>query len=201
MGKKATRAPASKASSAASPALSGQTYAGNKSSILRAAFAPSEFQLTLFASVIQGLDAQHLRIHETNTGRLQCEHVLGPKETVTSLDWGYYPGRQKDQQSKKKRKRPSDVNGAGEGSDQGDVVVAFGTSSSDVRLYSPAEDKVVASLAGGHERGIKDFKFTAGPSAQDGWSIGGDDKLVLWDLRNGQSLRYLRAAALYFAFT
>lgn len=192
MGKKASRAPASKTSSAASPAVAGQTYAGNKSSILRAAFAPSEFQLNLFASVIQGLDAQHLRIHDTNTGRLQCEHILGPKETVTSLDWGYYPGKQqKDQQSKKKRKRPSDVNGAGEGSDQGDVIVAFGTSSSDVRLYSPAEDKIVGSLTGGHERGIRDFKFTAGQSAQDGWSIGGDDKLVQWDLRSGQSLRYV----------
>lgn len=189
MGKKASRAPASKASSAASPAVSGQTYAGNKSSILRAAFAPSEFQLALFASVIQGLDAQHLRIHETNTGRLQCEHVLGPKETITSLDWGYCPGRQKDQQSKKKRKRLSDANGVGDGSDQGDVVVAFGTTSSDIRMYSPAEDKIVSSFANGHERGVRDFKFTAGQSAQDGWSIGGDDKLVQWDLRTGQRLR------------
>lgn len=190
MGKKATSGrPVSKTSSTASPAVSGQTYTGNKSSILRAAFAPSEFQLALFASVIQGLDAQHLRIHDTNTGRLQCEHVLGPKETVTSLDWGYYPGRQKDQQSKKKRKRPSDVNGAGGGFEQGDVIVAFGTSSSDIRMYSPAENKLVGTLADGHEKGVKDFKFTAGRSVQEGWSIGGDNKLVQWDLRTGQSLR------------
>ncbi|ODM23213.1 hypothetical protein SI65_00802 [Aspergillus cristatus] len=186
MGKKASRAPASKTSSAAA---AGQTYMGNKSSILRAAFAPSEYQLALFASVIQGLDAQHLRIHDTTTGRLQCEHVLAPKETITSLDWGYYSGRQqKDQQSKKKRKRPSDVNGAG-GSDLGDVVVAFSTSSSDIRMYSPAEDKIVGSLANGHEKGIKDFKFTAGRSSQEGWSIGGDNKLVQWDLRTGQVQR------------
>lgn len=186
MGKKASRAPASKTSSAA---VAGQTYTGNKSSILRAAFAPSEYQLALFASVIQGLDAQHLRIHDTNTGRLQCEHVLAPKETITSLDWGYYPGRQqKDQQSKKKRKRPSDFNGAG-GSELGDVVVAFGTNSSGVRMYSPAEDKIVGSLANGHEKGVKDFKFTAGRSSQEGWSIGGDNKLVQWDLRTGQVQR------------
>lgn len=115
--------------------------------------------------------------------------MLGAKETVTSLDWGYYPGRQKDQQSKKKRKRPSDVNGAGGGFEQGDVIVAFGTTSSDIRMYSPVEDKIVGTLADGHEKGVKDFKFTAGRSVQEGWSIGGDNKLVQWDLRTSQSLR------------
>ena len=165
------------------------TYTGSKSSILKASFAPSEYQLALFASVIQGLGAQHLRIHDTNTGRLQCEHVLGPKETITSLDWGYYPGRQKDQQSKKKRKRHSDVNGSAGGFDQGDVVVAFGTSASDIRMYSPTEDKIVGTLAGAHDEGVKDFKFTLGKPAQEGWSVGGDNKLVQWDLRTGKSTK------------
>ncbi|EAW10503.1 WD40 repeat and Utp12 domain-containing protein [Aspergillus clavatus NRRL 1] len=191
MGKKASRPPVSKTSSAASPAVSSQTYAGNKSSILKASFAPSEYQLALFASVIQGLDAQHLRIHDINTGRLQCEHVLGPKETVTSLDWGFYLGKQRDrdQQSKKKRKRNSDVNGTAEGLEQGDIVVAFGTSVSDIRMYSPAEDKVVATLEGGHDKGIRDFKFTANRPGQEGWSIGSDNKLVQWDLCSGKAIR------------
>ncbi|KAE8392048.1 Dip2/Utp12 family-domain-containing protein [Aspergillus alliaceus] len=193
MGKKTSRPPASKTSSAASPAVSGLTYTGSKSSILKASFAPSEYQLSLFASVIQGLDAQHLRIHDTNTGRLQCEHVLGPKETVTSLDWGYYPGRQKDrdQQSKKKRKRQSDVNGAIHGLDQGDVVVAFGTSASDIRMYSPTEDKIVGTLVGAHDEGVNDFKFTLNKPAQEGWSVGGDNKLVQWDLRTGKSTKII----------
>ncbi|KAE8361920.1 Dip2/Utp12 family-domain-containing protein [Aspergillus caelatus] len=193
MGKKTSRPPASKTSSAASPAISGMTYTGSKSSILKASFAPSEYQLALFASVIQGLGAQHLRIHDTNTGRLQCEHVLGPKETVTSLDWGYYPGRQKDrdQQSKKKRKRHSDVNGSAGGFDQGDVVVAFGTSASDIRMYSPTEDKIVGTLIGAHDEGIKDFKFTLSKPAQEGWSVGGDNKLVQWDLRTGKSTKII----------
>ncbi|KAI9931311.1 hypothetical protein ASPWEDRAFT_22835 [Aspergillus wentii DTO 134E9] len=193
MGKKASRPPASKTSSAASPAVSGLTHTGNKSSILRSAFSPSEYQLALFASVIQGLDGQHLRIHDTITGRLQCEHVLGSKEVITSLDWGYYPGRQggQQQQSKKKRKRNSDVNGL----EQGDVVVAFGTSTSDIRMYSPTEDKIVGTLAGVHEKGIKDFKFTANQPGQEGWSIGGDNKLVQWDLRTGQSTRIINLPA------
>lgn len=194
MGKKSSRPPASKVSSAASPAVSGLTYTGNKSSVLRASFAPFEFQLALFASVIQGLGAQQLRIHDTNTGRLVCEHELGPREIVTSLDWGYYSvggGKQKEKQSKRKRKRHSDVNGF----DQGDVVVAFGTNTSDIRMYSPTEDKIVGTLSGAHENDVKDFKFTAQRPGEEGWSIGGDNRLVQWDLRTGQSLRTINLPA------
>jgi U3 small nucleolar RNA-associated protein 5 len=190
--KKASRPPTSKTSSAANPAASGATVAGNKSSVLRAAFSPSEYQLALFASVIQGLDAHHLRIHDINTGRLQCEHAVAPKESITSLDWGHYYGgrsRDREQQSKKKRKRNSDINGAVDGVDGGDVVVAFGTTTSEIRMYSPIEDKLIATLSGGHDGGIRDFKFTAGRSSTDGWSIGGDNKLVQWDLRTGHSIR------------
>lgn len=187
MGKKTSHS--TKVGSTASLA-GGLSQPGSKSSILRAAFSPSEYQLALFASVIQGLDAQHLRIHDTNTGRLQCEHALGPKETVTSLDWGYYGGQGKNRDpSKKKRKRGSEVNGNVDGLEQGDIVVAIGTSSSDIRMYSPSEDRVVGTLAGVHDKGIKDFKFTAGRLAQEAWSIGGDNKLVQWDLRTGKSIR------------
>lgn len=183
--RKAARPPASKISSAA--AVSGATVAGNKSSVLRAAFSPSEYQLSLFASVIQGLDSQHLRIHDVNTGLLQCEHAVAPKESITSLDWGHWHGHR--EQSKKKRKRNSGVNGDADSEDGGEAVVAFGTSTSEVRLYSPAEDKVIATLAGSHDGGIKDFKFTAGRSSAQGWSIGADNKLVQWDLRTGKSIR------------
>lgn len=187
MGKKLSQKPASKTSSTASPAVADFTNTGNKSSILRASFAPSDYQLALFASVIQGLDGQHLRIHDTNTGRLQCEHRLGPKELVTSLDWGCYAGR-REQQFKKKRKRHSDANDTNEILDQGDVVVAFATNTSDIRMYSPAEDKIVGTLSGGHTSGVSDFKFTA-DRLQEGWSVGGDNKLVQWDLVTGQRTR------------
>lgn len=192
MGNKKASRPRVSNTSAASPAVSNATQLGNRSSILRAAFSPSEYQLALFASVIQGLDAQHIRIHDTNTGRLVCEHAVAPKESITSLDWGYYHGdkpRDREQQSKKKRKRSSGVNGAVDGLDNGDVVVAFGTSSSEIRMYSPSEDKIIGTLSGGHDRGIKDFKFTAKRPGLEGWSIGGDNKLVQWDLRTGQSVR------------
>lgn len=106
---------------------------------------------------------------------------------MTSLDWGYFSAKQSDQ-SKKKRKRHSDANGDTDGLDQTDVVIAFGTNKSDIRMYSPSIDKIVGTLSGVHDKGIKDFKFTANKPLE-GWSIGDDNKLVHWDLRTGQSTR------------
>ncbi|KKZ67973.1 hypothetical protein EMCG_06314 [[Emmonsia] crescens] len=200
--KKGSRGPVSKISSAAAPSASPSTLSANKSSILRSAFSPSEYQLALFASVIQGLDSQHLRVHEIGSGRLHCEHAVNPREAITSLDWGYYGDshhntRDRDQHMKKKRKRSSSgVNGIASADDgaennAGDVVIAFGTSTSDIRMYSPAEDKIVGTLSGGHEKGIRDFKFTVNNPAAEGWSIGGDGKLVQWDLKAGRSIRVI----------
>ena len=186
--KKSSRGLQSKISSALPLAATTHTQAGNKSSIFRSSFSPSSFQLALFASVIQGLDSQHLRIHDTLTGRVRCDHAIASKATINCLDWGYYSGKHLDlnqHQSKKKRKRHHEVNG-----DAGsDVVVAFGTSNSDIQMFSPAEDKVVGTLQGAHTGGIRDFKFTHGTDASEGWSLGGDGKLAQWDLRKGTSTR------------
>ncbi|PGH27279.1 hypothetical protein AJ80_00989 [Polytolypa hystricis UAMH7299] len=190
--KKGPRA-VSKISSAAAPAASSATLSANKSSVLRSAFSPSGYQLALFASVIQGLDAQHLRVHDISSGRLQCEHAVNPREVITSLDWGYYGDAHKDrdQHTKKKRKRNSGVNGFADVNENGEAVVAFGTSSSDIRMYSPTEDKILGTLSGGHENGVRDFKFTVKKPGSEGWSIGGDGKLVQWDLKTGRSIRVI----------
>lgn len=96
-------------------------------------------------------------------------------------------------QSKKKRKRNHEVNGeAG-----GDVVVAFGTSDSEIHMFSLAEDKVVGKLHGAHTQGIRDFKFTNGKDAAEGWSLGGDGKLAQWDLRTGTSTRCVLRVYIY----
>lgn len=195
--KRTSRGAVSKISSAAAPSAAGTTLSAKKSSVIRSAFSPSEYQLALFASVIQGLDAHHLRIHNVNSGRLQCEHSVSPKELITSLDWGYYGDR--DQHLKKKRKRSSAVN-ASSPADQNNAVVAFGTSSSEIRMYCPAEDKILGTLTGGHEGGVRDFKFTVEKPGLEGWSIGGDGKLVQWDLRNGHSIRYGISTFAIFAF-
>lgn len=190
--KKAPKAAASKVSSVANPAASSSTRTASKSSILRSSFSPSHFQISLFASVIQGFDAQHLRIHDTNTGRLRCEHTINSKASITCLDWGYYGENHRDrqhQESKKKRKRSDLVNGDGPNDQSRNVVVALGTSDSEVQMFSPAEAKFVGSLRDAHTQGIRDFKFANNGIHAEGWSIGGDGRLVQWDLRNNRVLR------------
>lgn len=204
MGKKSSSRAVSRVSSTAAPSAASATVNIKKSSIIRSAFSPSEFQLALFASVIQGLDAHHIRIHSTSSGRLQCEHAVNPKESVTSLDWGYYGEASRgDQPMKKRRKRHSGVNGiaAGAEDDAGAIVVAFGTSTSEIRMYCPSEDKVTGVLTGGHEKGIRDFKFTLKRPAQEGWSIGGDGKLVQWNLRKGIYVRYVYLCLVVFVIS
>ncbi|KAL8674734.1 MAG: hypothetical protein Q9168_000892 [Polycauliona sp. 1 TL-2023] len=187
---KKSRNPASKVSAAVAPAASAITQSTGKSSILRSSFAPSFFQLALFASVIQGFDSQQIRFHDTNTGRLRCEHSIGSKASFSCLDWGYYGEGYHDRQlkeSKKKRKRSEPVNGTTNGAHPQDVVLAFGTSDSEIHLYSPTSTKTVCILKDVHSQGIRDFKFVNAGKSQSAWSIGGDGKLVLWDLRKGKS--------------
>lgn len=181
---------ASIVSSSAALAVSATTKTAQKSSILRSLFSPSQYQLALFASVIQGLGGQHLRIHDINTGRLRCEHAITSKVTINCLDWGHYGENHPDrhhQESNKKRKRHAQSNGSR--LDHKNVVLAFGTSESEVLMFSPSESSVVGTLKGAHTQGVKDFKFVDAGVQSQGWSIGGDNKLVQWDLQSGQSLR------------
>ena len=177
MGKsKKPKGVASNIASTANPAASSIVQTGAKSSILKSSFCPSLLQLSLFASMIQGIDSQHLRIHDTTTGRLRCEHAIGSKATVTCLDWGYYgenhPDRQ-HQESNKKRKRNELANGNIPRERARDVAIALGTTNSEVQIFSPAEARVLSTLKGAHTQGIRDFKFGDHGLQIVGWSIGG----------------------------
>ena len=68
-------------------------------------------------------------------------------------------------------------------------VVAFGTSGSEIQMFSPSEAKVVRVLKGGHSQGVRDFKFKHPESSVEAWSLGGDGKLVQWNLRDGVNIR------------
>lgn len=68
--------------------------------------------------------------------------------------------------------------------------MAYGTSSSNICMYSPAEDKIVGILKGGHEREVKDFKFLPTDNLQ-AWSVGSDRKLIQWNLETDQPTRYV----------
>ena len=190
--KKSSRGAASKVSSSKTPASSSATQTAIKSSLIKSLFSPSRYQLSLFASIIQGLDSQHLRVHDANTGKLQCEHAIGSKATINCLDWGYYGKihrHQHGRESSKKRKRKNETNSHDLEASARDIVLAVGMSDSEIHIYSVTKAKIVRTLTGAHTQGIKDFKFADGGRSQDGWSIGGDGKLIQWDLLKGTILR------------
>ena len=56
-------------------------------------------------------------------------------------------------------------------------------------MFSPAEAQVVGSLREAHTQGIRDFRFADNGFYAKGWSIGGDGRLVQWDLRKNKVLR------------
>lgn len=176
------RGPLSK-NSATSSAMSSVKQNAPKSSVSKSAFAPSQFQLNLFASVIQGLESEQLRIHDTNNSRLRCRHNVAAKSRITSLDWGYYNSFPQERQQggdNKKRKR--------EGHQFESVVVAYGTTTSEICMFSISEAKIVGKLAGGHDRGVRDFQFCR-HDYSEGWSAGGDRNLLQWDIPQGVAKR------------
>ena len=177
MGRKNSQTAVSKISAAASPAVNSTNT--RKSSLLKSAFTPSQSQLHLFASVLQSFDSHHLRIHDTATGRLRSQHESKPK--ITCLSWGYYGAAYRETQQPKKKRKRDQVNNDG-------AVVAYGTNTSQICMFSPSESRVVGTLHGGHERGIKDFRFAPADYLQ-AWSIGEDAKLVQWDLTKDQPTR------------
>lgn len=56
-------------------------------------------------------------------------------------------------------------------------------------MFSAVEGRVVGTLKGTHTQGIKDFKFSDGGKRIEGWSLGGDAKLVQWDIEKRTSIR------------
>ncbi|KAH8147867.1 uncharacterized protein LAJ45_07968 [Morchella importuna] len=153
--------------------------------LLTSVFSPAHLRLSLFASTILGLDAVRLRIHDTVTGRLRCEHALDKGVSVNSLAWGTVPSAAAATAAgaKKKRKR---VDG---GEDAAAVVVAAATSRGEVLLFSPSEGVVVGVLEGGHIGEVRQFVFSGEKEEGRGWSCGVDGKLVEWDLRRRLQMR------------
>ncbi|KAL9035855.1 MAG: hypothetical protein Q9214_006400, partial [Letrouitia sp. 1 TL-2023] len=136
-------------------------------------------------------DSQLLRIHDTLTGHLRCEHRIAPKSTITCLEWGSRRTnrRQHDNQGSQAKRKRSKTNGLDYSGNAKDVVVAYGTSGSEIQMYSPTDAKLIGVLSNGHTQGVRDFKFKYGVLNPEGWSIGGDGKLVQWDLQKTKSIR------------
>lgn len=177
MGKKkpAVAAKASSTTATTSKAIG----SSDSSSLLRSAFAPTSFQLHLFASVIQSFESQQLRIHDTTNGRLRQQYAVSAREEITCLTWGRYGGRDAKSPNKKKRKRAQDS--------AEDAVVAYGTNYAEICMFSPAQGQVISTLKNGHEGKVLDFQFD--PNLPEAWSLGDDHKLVQWNLKDETIIR------------
>ncbi|KAK6535282.1 Small subunit (SSU) processome component [Orbilia ellipsospora] len=174
--------------------LSQSTSLSTASPILKSAFSPSWSKLSLFSSVLRGLDAQRLRCHDTTSGRLQCEYIFDKTVEVNSLTWGSLAETDKDRK-KKKRKRASDADAAVDENDDeqkqhdgAEVVIAATSSTGKIFLYSPVQAELVKTLEGGHAGPVTDFQFVESSKSVRAWSCGGN-KLVEWDVKKGASIR------------
>jgi U3 small nucleolar RNA-associated protein 5 len=154
------------------------------------AFSPPALRLSLFASVVHGLDACRLRVHDIATSSLRCEHVFEKGVSVNSLSWGSLPPKDKKGARKKRKRAP---NGAAAGDeDVKSAVVAAATNRGTVILFSPSEGAVVGVLEGEHIGAVRFFMFA---EEGRGWSCGVDKKLVGWDIEQKFSLRYVQRCA------
>ncbi|TGZ79670.1 NUC189-domain-containing protein [Ascodesmis nigricans] len=163
----------------AAPSNTKLTTAPSQTAALTAsAFSPPSFHLSLFASVVLGLDAYRLRIHDTNTGRLKSEHVFEAGVRVNSVSWVALPAQ--DRKSSKKRRRKE------EEEEVKNAVVAVTTNKGTVVLYGAAEGAVEGVLEGSHVGEV--VAFIADKEGR-GWSAGVDGKLVEWDLAKKTALR------------
>ncbi|KAF3274458.1 Small subunit (SSU) processome component [Orbilia oligospora] len=172
--------------------LAQSTSMSTASPILKSAFSPSWSKLSLFSSVLRGLDAHRLRCHDITSGRLQCEHIFEKSVEINSLSWGSLVEAEGDRK-KKKRKRASNADAIVDDDEDvqqntGEVVIAATGSNGKIYLYSPVQAEVVKTLDGGHVGPVTDFQFVESAKGVRAWSCGGN-KLVEWDVKKGSSIR------------
>jgi U3 small nucleolar RNA-associated protein 5 len=183
---KKSAAPKAKPQNASHLSSKLSTAVSSSTALIVSAFSPPAQRLSLYASVVLGLDAHRLRIHDTNTGRLRCEHSFEKGLHINSLAWGSLPSKDK-KSAKKKRKKLSNGTGASE-EEAKNAVIAAATSKGTIILFSPSEGAVVGVLEGEHVAGVRCFVFSEEEGR--GWSCGQDGKLVEWDIGRKISLRY-----------
>ncbi|KAF3313831.1 Small subunit (SSU) processome component [Orbilia oligospora] len=172
--------------------LAQSTSISTASPILKSAFSPSWSKLSLFSSVLRGLDAHRLRCHDITSGRLQCEHIFEKSVEINSLSWGSLVEAEGDRK-KKKRKRASNADAIVDDDEDvqqntGEVVIAATGSNGKIYLYSPVQAEVAKTLDGGHVGPVTDFQFVESAKGVRAWSCGGN-KLVEWDVKKGSSIR------------
>ncbi|RPB05343.1 NUC189-domain-containing protein [Choiromyces venosus 120613-1] len=172
----------------APPSMSEAINSSSAQNILVSAFS-SSLQLPYFASVILGLDAQRLRIHDTVTNKLRCELTLDKGVAVNHLTWGEIPNP--EETTKNHKRKRTEANGEG-GRNTNIGVVAASTSRGGILLVNPLEGTIQGKLtSSGHSGEVRQFIFSGKKLPSRGWSVGSDKRLIEWDIKRKVAMRVI----------
>ncbi|RIA95750.1 WD40-repeat-containing domain protein [Glomus cerebriforme] len=130
-----------------------------------------------FALVTQSVDRHRLRIFDTHTGTVNNDFSSESEEKFNCLTWGKIDLNKKvDTPSPKKKKRfSSEI-------EQCIKVIALGSQTGSVIIYSISHGSVIKTLNGTHTSPVNDFVFTK--DGKRGFSCGEDMSIVEWNIDN-----------------
>ncbi|KAI9023879.1 WD40-repeat-containing domain protein [Phycomyces nitens] len=139
-----------------------------------------------FALVTHGIDRHRLRIFNVRSGTVNNDHTGDKKEKFTSLTWGHVRddgelGQAPESKGSKRRRGLANLN----------KVVALGTNTGTVVMYSLVHGAIVKRLAGAHTMPILDFILNK--TGTKGYSLAEDNYIVEWDIEQEKEVKKWKA--------
>ncbi|KAI8148900.1 WD40-repeat-containing domain protein [Fennellomyces sp. T-0311] len=127
-----------------------------------------------FALVTHSIGRHQLRIFNTRSGTVSNDYSSENKESFTSLSWGNVVdsgdlGKPGDSKANKRRKSHNTTK-----------VVALGTNTGAIVIYSLAHGSVVKRLTNAHTTPVADFVLNK--AGTKGYSVAEDNYIVEWDI-------------------
>ncbi|KAG0178759.1 WD repeat-containing protein 43 [Apophysomyces sp. BC1034] len=138
-----------------------------------------------FALVSHGIDRHRLRIFNVRSGTVNNDYASENKEQFTSLTWGNIIdsgdlGQTMDSKINKKRKTAALTK-----------VVALGTHTGAIVLYSLVHGAIVRRLSGAHTMPVTDFVIHK--AGTKGFSVSEDNYIVEWNIEEAREVRKWKA--------
>ncbi|CDS12896.1 hypothetical protein LRAMOSA05080 [Lichtheimia ramosa] len=133
-----------------------------------------------FAIVTHSVDRHRLRIFSTRSGTVSNDYSAENKERFTCLSWGSVIdngglGQSHDGKAGKKRRTHDTLK-----------VVALGTNTGNILLYSLAHGSIVKRLSDAHTMPVTDFVLNK--AGTKGYSISEDNYVVEWDIEHEKEI-------------
>ncbi|KAF7727304.1 WD repeat-containing protein 43 [Apophysomyces ossiformis] len=138
-----------------------------------------------FALVSHGMDRHRLRIFNVRSGTVNNDYASENKEQFTCLTWGNIIdsadlGQTLDNKISKKRKTSALTK-----------VVALGTHTGAIVLYSLVHGAIVRRLSGAHTMPVSDFVLHK--AGNKGYSVSEDNYIVEWNIEEAKEIRKWKA--------